>query len=62
MVLGVLFGVTELPRVQAALFKAADIVITAGLIAGGSMALNETTKAIRDSIPALRKGNDNQAV
>ena len=60
--LGVLFDVTELPRVQAALFKAADIVITAGLIAGGSKALNETTKAIRDSISILRKGNGSQAV
>jgi hypothetical protein len=61
-VLGVLFDVTELPRVQAALFKSADIVITAGLIAGGSKALNETIKAIRDAVSTMRKGDDNQAV
>ena len=49
--LGALFITSELGPYQAALFRAADIIFTAGLLAGGSKGLNETITAIREAIP-----------
>ncbi len=42
-ILQVLFDISSLPAVQQTLFKATDIVLTAGLIAGGSKGINGLT-------------------
>ncbi|KPJ94472.1 MAG: hypothetical protein AMJ53_05160 [Gammaproteobacteria bacterium SG8_11] len=44
--LGILFDASELSPVQLRLFNSVDIVISAGLIAGGSKGLNDLTSLI----------------
>ncbi len=44
--LGVLFDATELAPIQLKTFKAADVLVTAGLIAGGSKGINGMTSLI----------------
>ena len=53
-VLGPLFDTNELTRVQGILFDAIDIVITAGLIAGGSKGINTLTSSIGAVFDAMK--------
>jgi len=48
--LGVLFDISELGPLQVKVFKAIDVLITSGLIAGGSKGINAMTSLLETSL------------
>ncbi len=55
-ILAVLFSANELTSVQGRLFVAIDVMVTAGLIAGGSKGINELAKTLQAGVARLRTG------
>ena len=52
--LGQLFDTNELPRFQSLCFGAVDIVVTAGIIAGGSKGINAMTSSVGAVFDAMK--------
>ena len=59
--LGVLFNATEMSPVQTDLFKAIDILITSGIIAGGSKGINKMSSLISVFITTSEKNVKDKA-